>query len=1125
MDYLNNLLVGPSNKLKTTGIVMGSICVGIVGIVSAAFLSYGIMQATISTTSTIDNISPQLTITSTNATNIVSSLKSSISQDLFDKLNTGNAFIYLTGTSYNVITFSADVTDNAIVQFDVALSINPCPGLKIYKIDTGKSEYDEYSRIADSDTAGLFTGAVDINFEKCSFSLYIKDNGRGDEDIVLGKIADPLIVSYETTTVPTDYYENYKKYATAASTLPCNQESALNAYKFAINLYSNTDPNLNLILGSANLLTLTGQSTLDTDAINKIFKLGNIYYEKYCKDDLVYRSPCNTARDAYFSYLEPYNATMYVPSSVGWSAHYTDEFPIGNGAYRYDVTATQIAAKGYVINVLKGNSSYLKLATTCAAGLMHLNVYTLITTTPAANVDGFYILGGKIDVIDGSATTSQINLLYKKYIYKAPMPNPNSFFGTAVLYNLIYTIGGTGNNSFQFTSYDPFANVWHTFPVNLTTARSRLSATALSGTLYAIGGKDIDGYDKSSVEYYTPGISANWKNCAQQIRSPRSGLMSATVNNNIYIIGGTNSAGAVFYTMDQYSCNGGSLINKTDMNYARAYAGVAVLNNLIYVIGGYGARADLCGNATSGCDSKNSTELNTVEYYNTTSNTWTLVDSMQISRFELTSVATDRLIYAIGGTYGSNPVTSVEIYNATSDKWTMGTKLTTALSGMGAAFIHTDIPTITTTTSKPATTTSTTITNADISPKLEIVSAGATNITLSIQPISQDMFNNSNKSKGLIYSSNTSYNSIDFSADVTINNMIVQFNVSLSTKPCSGLKIYKPYNKTGIYAEYVKQYINGTSGPFTGADNINSQECSFSLYIKDNGRGDEDNITGKITDPVIVIYNKPTTTIIPANTTTNIPANTTTNIPANTTTNIPANTTTNIPANTTTIIPANTTTNIDDCSPNPCQNGGNCTDKINSYTCACKAGYIYTNCTKDIRNLQTYALAASNNTYNRTMALEAYKFIQNVNITNDNVKALVAAANLLCLFGQQSQDTILINSANTDVLLYYRKVPNLNAYMSAAYAYDATYAAATAAYTTAAATAAYTAAATAAAYAAAAYAEPTAAYQSYQVKQFYSSPYDAVINAYWAYSPPDIDAALTCAAGLIYLNVYTLLTR
>ena len=36
--------------------------------------------------------------------------------------------------------------------------------------------------------------------------------------------------------------------------------------------------------------------------------------------------------------------------------------------------------------------------------------------------------------------------------------------------------------------------------------------------------------------------------------------------------------------------------------------------------------------------------------------------------------------------------------------------------------------------------------------------------------------------------------------------------------------------------------------------------------------------------------------------------------------------------------------NIDECSPSPCQNGGTCTDGINSYTCACVLGYSGLNC-------------------------------------------------------------------------------------------------------------------------------------------------------------------------------------
>ena len=35
---------------------------------------------------------------------------------------------------------------------------------------------------------------------------------------------------------------------------------------------------------------------------------------------------------------------------------------------------------------------------------------------------------------------------------------------------------------------------------------------------------------------------------------------------------------------------------------------------------------------------------------------------------------------------------------------------------------------------------------------------------------------------------------------------------------------------------------------------------------------------------------------------------------------------------------------IDECSSNPCMNGANCTDAVNSYTCACVAGYNGTHC-------------------------------------------------------------------------------------------------------------------------------------------------------------------------------------
>ena len=39
---------------------------------------------------------------------------------------------------------------------------------------------------------------------------------------------------------------------------------------------------------------------------------------------------------------------------------------------------------------------------------------------------------------------------------------------------------------------------------------------------------------------------------------------------------------------------------------------------------------------------------------------------------------------------------------------------------------------------------------------------------------------------------------------------------------------------------------------------------------------------------------------------------------------------------------------INDCDPNPCENGATCSDEVNDYNCTCMAGYFGKNCSQGV---------------------------------------------------------------------------------------------------------------------------------------------------------------------------------
>ncbi|XP_074260065.1 kelch-like protein 18 isoform X3 [Saimiri boliviensis] len=145
----------------------------------------------------------------------------------------------------------------------------------------------------------------------------------------------------------------------------------------------------------------------------------------------------------------------------------------------------------------------------------------------------------------------------------------------------------------------------------------------------------------------------------------------------IYAVGGLNSA-ANFYAGDSLNVVEvfDPIANRWEkcrpMTTARSRVGVAVVNGLLYAIGGYDGQL----------------RLSTVEAYNPETDTWTRVGSMNSKRSAMGTVVLDGQIYVCGGYDGNSSLSSVETYSPETDKWTVVTPMSSNRSAAGVTIFE-----------------------------------------------------------------------------------------------------------------------------------------------------------------------------------------------------------------------------------------------------------------------------------------------------------------------------------------------------------------------------------------------------------------------------------------------------
>ncbi|MDD5688403.1 MAG: kelch repeat-containing protein [Elusimicrobia bacterium] len=198
-----------------------------------------------------------------------------------------------------------------------------------------------------------------------------------------------------------------------------------------------------------------------------------------------------------------------------------------------------------------------------------------------------------------------------------------------------------------------------------------LSQTAIGVTVTANQATplNISLYNDNSL------LDFSWEQRVTTISPARVGLVAATVNNKIYIIGGNNNSGT-FQSVEEYDPSSGNIVTRPSLPQPRDWAAVAVVNNKIYVIGGGGGGY-----------------YNTVYEYNIAGNTWTVRAPMPTSRNRCSAAVVDNKIYVIGGTNASNfiPLNSVEEYDPQTNAWITKSSMGVARYGAALAVLNNEI--------------------------------------------------------------------------------------------------------------------------------------------------------------------------------------------------------------------------------------------------------------------------------------------------------------------------------------------------------------------------------------------------------------------------------------------------
>jgi N-acetylneuraminic acid mutarotase len=274
-----------------------------------------------------------------------------------------------------------------------------------------------------------------------------------------------------------------------------------------------------------------------------------------------------------------------------------------------------------------------------------------------AQIDSeFYVMGGMIDLSHNSDAVEVYNLKTDTWTVKNQMPEKILGLAAVALDGKIYTFGGRTGHIFSGTTlnytymYDPVYDSW-TRKTDMSTARALTTASVIGGKIYIIGGA-ITGYEGTALVLMYDPVSDTWTT-KKSLPRGRAGHTANLFDGKVFVIGGgtasQDDAGTAYPDFDVYDPVNNSWDSKADMARGRIGHGSGIINNKLYICGGFS------GN----------NPLKDLMEYDFNDDTWTSRTSMPSDRRCFASCVYDGRLFIFGGITGSSggpAITSVAMY-------------------------------------------------------------------------------------------------------------------------------------------------------------------------------------------------------------------------------------------------------------------------------------------------------------------------------------------------------------------------------------------------------------------------------------------------------------------------------